>query len=145
MFSWCRSLRSILARARGAAILPAPPKAASNGRLAARATSRMPQKLTCILHFLAQRANSDEGFMLATSALSVDACRFVSPVRLQEGERLNLKIVSGAHAIDVAARVNGLGPDVRGCCTGQLSFQDMSFDQRAVISNLVRRFRSHIA
>lgn len=101
-----------------------------------------PQPLTGILHFLAYRHARDEGFLMASTALSVDTGRFVSRVRLELGQILGVKIASGARTLDLAVRVVRVAQDSRGRYSGEVRFLDLKPQQRMVFAQVLRRLRA---
>lgn len=107
---------------------------------------RPPQPLSGLIHFLVRaHAHDAEGFIVSTTALSVEGFRFSTRVRISTGQRLSVKIVSGAASIDVDALVTTVEPDGRGSFNCAADFSGILVEHERVIENLLRRFRRHIA
>lgn len=105
-------------------------------------------RLSCILHFLARRNDNDEGFIITTRRLSTREFEYHTRTPLQPGETLRLKVVSGAHVLDVRCTVQTtMAPGVQSA-DGRgplMAFLDLTDYERRVIYNMIQRFRAAIA
>jgi hypothetical protein len=103
--------------------------------------------LGCIVHVLARRSVDDEGFMIRTECMSTDEIEYRTRERVEPGETLLLKIVSGPHIVDVKGVVqtvarNNLDPSGP---APRILFTEMSEKDRRLLQTLIERHKTCIA
>lgn len=104
-------------------------------------------QLGSIVHMLARRNPDDEGFMINTQCMSTSEFEYVTRERVEPAEKLQLKIVSGPHVLDVWGivqtvsqnNIDPFGPAPR------MTFYGLSEHDRRVLQTMIERQRAGIA
>lgn len=103
--------------------------------------------LGTIVHMLARRSPTDDGFLVSTHCMSTTELEYFTRERVDAGELLYLKIVNGPHVLDIQGVVqtvscNNLDPNGP---PARMSLNLVNDHNRRVLQSLIERHRASIA
>lgn len=106
-----------------------------------------PAALNLLVGVLARRSGTTEQFRLAVRALSEAQCEAHTYEHLMGGDLLRVKLVSGAHALDLNAVVMNVSPAESGenAWVCLLHFVHPTLHQRKILRNVVSRYGERTA
>jgi len=102
--------------------------------------------LSCIVNMLARRSEEEDWFPLNTQRMSSCEFEYQTSMRLEPCETLQIKLVNGAHVLNltaVVATVSTLNHSPQDGPAPLMAFTHLSDQDRRIVHNLIERYSSH--